>query len=56
MVAAVEPLGERTRIELAPPAPLVAEVAAAAAGRLGLEPGSVVWVVVDPAEITAQPA
>lgn len=56
VVAAVEPLGERTRIELAPPAPLVAEVAAATAGRLGLEPGSDVWVTVDPGEIISQPA
>ncbi len=55
-VAAVEALGDRTRIELAPPAALVAELASAAAGRLGLRPGSTVWVAVDPAEITAQPA
>ena len=39
-----------------PPLPLVAEVAAAAAGRLGLSPAAAVWVTIDPADITAQPA
>jgi molybdate transport system ATP-binding protein len=56
VVVAVEPLGDRTRIELAPPAPLVAELPAGAAGRLAPGPGSPVWVTIDPAEITAQPA
>jgi hypothetical protein len=36
VVAVVEPLGERTRIQLAPPLPLVAEVTGA---RPGIEPG-----------------
>ncbi len=56
VVAAVEPLGDRTRIQLAPPAPLVAELGAAAARRLAPGPGSLVWATVDPAEIAAQPA
>ena len=55
-VDAVEALGERTRIVLRPPLPLVAETAAAAAAALRLRPGSRVRVAVDPAEITAQPA
>ena len=52
-VAAVEPLGERTRVQLASPIPLVAELPAAAVAGLG--PGTFVWVAVAPADITAQP-
>jgi hypothetical protein len=55
-VAAVEPLGDRTRVELAPPAAVVAELPTAAAARLAASPGSLVWATVDPAEISAQPA
>ena len=54
-VSAVESLGERTRAQLEAPAALVAEVASGRAGVLGLRPGAVVWVEVDPADLAAQP-
>ncbi|MBP1633234.1 MAG: transporter related protein [Acidobacteria bacterium] len=52
-VAAVEPLGERTRVQLASPIPLVAELATVDAA--GLARGTRVWAVVAPADVTAQP-
>jgi molybdate transport system ATP-binding protein len=55
-VAAVEPLGDRTRVELRGPASLVADLAATEAERLGLRPGAAVEARVDPADIAAQPA
>ena len=52
VIAVVEPLGDRTRIQLAPPLPLVAEVAGAGPG---IEPGAAVWVSIDPDDLAAQP-
>jgi hypothetical protein len=52
VIAVVEPLGDRTRIQLAPPLPLVAEVTAAGSG---FEPGAAVWASIDPADLAAQP-
>ena len=52
VVAVVEPLGDRTRIQLAPPLPLVAEVSGP---RPAIEPGAVVWVSIDPDDLAAQP-
>jgi molybdate transport system ATP-binding protein len=56
IVTAVEALGDRTRVQLGEPIPLVSEVATSASGHLGLRPGATVWVAIDPVEITAQPA
>jgi len=55
VVAAVEPLGERTRVELAGPPALVAEITAAAAAALDLRPGTAVWVTADPVDLSSQP-
>jgi len=52
-VAAVEPLGERTRVQLASPIPLVAELPTVDAASLAR--GTRVWAVVAPADVTAQP-
>jgi molybdate transport system ATP-binding protein len=47
----VELRGDRVRIQLAGPLPIVAEVTPGAARELELEPGSVVWVSVKATEI-----
>jgi molybdate transport system ATP-binding protein len=54
-VAGVEGFGERVRVELAGPVPLVAEVTAAAVAELGLVTGSDVWVSVKATEVAAYP-
>ena len=41
-----------TRVQLAPPLPLVAEVSGAGPG---IEPGAAVWVSIDPDDLAAQP-
>ncbi|MBW3666090.1 MAG: TOBE domain-containing protein [Actinobacteria bacterium] len=48
----IEDLGERVRIEVGEPLPLIAEVTPAAVADLGLTPGSPVWVSVKATEIT----
>ena len=55
-VTATEGFGERIRVQLAGPVPLVAEVTTAAFVELGLEPGTAVWVSVKATEVAAYPA
>jgi molybdate transport system ATP-binding protein len=54
-VAAVEGFGERVRVQVDGPVPLVAEVTAAAAAELGLASGVRVWTSVKATEIDAYP-
>jgi molybdate transport system ATP-binding protein len=56
VVEGVVPVGRLVRIRLGGPVPLVAEVTAAAAADLALEPGDAVWASVKAAEITTHPA
>jgi molybdate transport system ATP-binding protein len=55
-VAAVEPMGETTRIELGDPLPLTVEITPAATQDLGLEPGSAIWAAVKATEVNVTPA
>lgn len=55
-VAAVEPLGDVTRITLADPLPLGVDVTPAATAALGLAPGVAVWASVKATEIEVHPA
>lgn len=55
-VRAVEGFGERFRIQVAGPVPLVAEVTASAVIELGLQPGSSVWLSVKATDAAAYPA
>ncbi len=50
-VSHVEPAGERVRVQLTDPLPLVAEITAAAATELRLHPGVTVWASVKATEI-----
>jgi len=54
-VAAVEGFGERVRVQVDGPVPLVAEVTAAAVVELGLAPGVPVWTSVKATEVEAYP-
>jgi len=55
-VAAIEGFGERIRIQVAGPVPLVAEVTASAVTELSLGPGISVWLSVKATEVAAYPA
>ena len=55
-VTAIEGFGERVRIAVAGPVPLVAEVTASAVAELGLQPGVSVWLSVKATEVAAYPA
>lgn len=54
-VAEVEGFGERVRVRLAGPVPLVAEVTGAAVGELDLQVGTEVWASVKATEVLAYP-
>jgi molybdate transport system ATP-binding protein len=54
-VRAVEGFGERVRVQLDGPVPLVAEVTTAAVAELGLRPGERVWTSVKATEVVAYP-
>ncbi len=56
VVAAIEQMGETTRIELGEPLPLTVEVTPAATADLGLEPGSPIWAAIKATEINVTPA
>jgi molybdate transport system ATP-binding protein len=55
-VAAIEGYGERVRVQVAGPVPLVAEVTAAAVAEMALGIGAAVWVSVKATEVAAYPA
>lgn len=55
-VAAIEGYGERVRVQLAGPVPLVAEVTAAALDEMALRIGATVWLSVKATEVAAYPA
>jgi molybdate transport system ATP-binding protein len=55
-VAEVEGFGERVRVRLGGPVPIVAEVTAVAVRELGLEVGTEVWASVKATEVLAYPA
>ena len=52
---AVEGFGERVRVQLDGPVPLVAEVTTAAVAELGLVPGERLWTSVKATEVVAYP-
>ncbi len=52
----VEAVGDRVRVALAGPVPLVAEVTPAAVAELGLLPGDEVWATVKATELAVTPA
>ena len=51
----VELLGDRVRVRIEGPVPLVAEITPAALGELGLEEGSRVWAAVKATDVTVFP-
>jgi len=55
-VTAVEPLGDTTRIVLAEPLPLLADITPAATDALALAPGSPIWATVKATEIVLRVA
>ena len=55
-VAETEGFGDRVRVRLAGPVPLVAEVTAQAVEELGLRPGRDVWASVKATDVRAYPA
>jgi len=55
-VAAIEPMGETTRIELDDPLPLTVEITPAATEDLELAPGSPIWAAVKATEVNVTPA
>ncbi len=55
-VLGVEGFGERVRVRVSGPAPLVAEVTTAAVRELELRPGARVWVSVKATDVAAYPA
>ena len=55
-VAAIEPMGETTRVELGAPLPLTVEVTPAAIEDLGLQLGSPIWAAVKATEINVTPS
>ncbi len=52
VVDSVEPVGETTRVQLASPLPLTADITPGAAADLALGPGSQIWVAVKATEIS----
>jgi molybdate transport system ATP-binding protein len=54
-VAAIEGFGERVRVQVDGPVPLVAEVTSEAAAELGLAPGVGVWTSIKATEVDAYP-
>jgi molybdate transport system ATP-binding protein len=54
-VAHLDLLGDRVRLQLAPPLDLVAEITPAAVSELGLREGGEVWATVKATEVTAYP-
>ncbi len=54
-VAAVEPLGDTTRILLAAPLPISVDITPASTASLGLAPGVQIWASVKATEIRASP-
>ena len=54
-VAHLDVLGDRVRVQLSPPVPVVAEVTAAAVAELGLHEGSAVWASAKATEVAAYP-
>jgi len=55
-IASLDGDGNRVRVRMAGPPPIVAEITAAAVAALGLAPGAEVWVSVKAMEITVYPA
>jgi molybdate transport system ATP-binding protein len=55
-VESVDPEGERARVRVDGPLPVVAEVTPAAVAELGLAPGTPVWAAVKAAEVGVYPA
>ena len=55
-VESVDPEGERVRVRVDGPLPVVAEVTPAAVAELGLVPGTPVWAAVKAAEVGVYPA
>lgn len=55
-VDSVDLYGERVRVRVNGPVPLVAEVTRAAVKELGLDPGAGVWMVVKATEVSVYPA
>ena len=55
-VESVDPEGDRVRVRVGGPLPVVAEVTPAAVADLGLAPGSPVWAAVKAAEVAVYPA
>jgi molybdate transport system ATP-binding protein len=54
-VTAIEPSGERARIRLDGPLPLVAEITTASLADLRLQAGTAVWAAVKATELHAYP-
>ena len=55
-LAAVEPLGEITRLTVDAPIPLGIDVTPASVGSMGLSPGTEVWLSVKATEVDVRPA
>ena len=55
-VASVELLGDRVRVRVDGPVPLIAEVTPAAVHELGLVEGAAVWTAVKATDVTVFPA
>jgi len=55
-VADLDAAGDRVRVQLAGPVPLVAEITAGALAELGLRPGEPVWASVKATELVTYPA
>jgi molybdate transport system ATP-binding protein len=55
VVTAVEPLGDRTRVQLGEPLRLTAEITREAAADLGLAPGTRTWLAIKATEMDATP-
>jgi molybdopterin-binding protein len=55
-VDSVDAYGDRVRVRVVGPVPLVAEVTRAAVQDLGLAAGADVWMVVKATEVSAYPA
>ena len=54
VVVLVEDIGERVRLQMGDPLPLVAEITPEARGSLALEPGALVWVSIKATEIVVE--
>jgi molybdate transport system ATP-binding protein len=55
-VESVEQLGERVRVRVSGPVPLIAEVTPAAMLELGVDEGTEVWMAIKATDITVFPA